>query len=124
MKTVLIIEDSEGVQQMYSRQLQNKVRIIKAFDCKQAHSIISGKKLKDINAIILDGVIPSDKQSNPSANTETYYLAKKLAEKNFSGSIIAASDCSGIRAALVRSGCTHNASKETAIKKLLEILEI
>ncbi len=114
MKKVLIIDDDETWQKVWSMRLGKRVTLLPALSIPEAEKIFS--EHTDIDLIAVDACVPGDE-----INTQP--LIRKIRE-TFAGPMVAVSKSSFSRECLVRAGCDHESEKEWLHGKVVRILKL
>lgn len=105
---VLVVEDDEVWQEIFTEKLEDEVTFLKAFTVKEAEELFAANP--NIDVAVIDACVPGDRPTTPP-------LVRKIRE-TFTGPMIAVSSMDTYRDKLVEAGCSHQCSKE----KLPELL--
>jgi CheY-like chemotaxis protein len=126
---VLIVEDNEGMQDVYQRVLAHYpwVQVLPATTQRQARDLFRGHR-ETITHIIMDGMVPGGDHA-AEGRPNTALLVQELNAAGFAGDWIAASADSGYNQSLFQqmaerdsNGAIHQCAKGSSLLRLLDAL--
>lgn len=109
---VLIVEDDNDYQGMYSSELGEKVHLLQAFTINEAEEMFAENS--DIALVVMDACVASE-----WPNTQELV---RLIRASFKVPMIAASSDWDYRQELKRCGCDHDARKDKVPAMVVELL--
>jgi CheY-like chemotaxis protein len=114
MKKVLVVEDCESYQRIWSEELNGKVELVSAFSIREAEEKFAANP--DIVAIVMDACVPGSEPTTPP-------LVRKF-RTTFTGPMIAASSDEKYRKELMLAGCDYQSNKSGLPEVLCKILGV
>ena len=119
MSKVLIIEDDDNWQQIYSTLLMPRgVNVIPAYTLEDARDLFI--RHRDLDAIVVDG------QIGPADADITSLLVREFRIDGFTGPIVAASSSETNCIKLVNAGCNYHVygDKDLTVQTLVQVLNL
>ena len=114
-KKILIVEDNELLQMMYSNPsyLGRDFELLQAYTIKEGEALFA-KNSREIELIVMDGSLPDGIGDE---------LVRKIRNSGFLGPIITSAGYPAYRDRMMELGCTHQSSKEGVPDLVKEILK-
>lgn len=110
---VLILEDEQGLQDMYQETLDEKVTILAAVRTEEGRRLLEAHP--DTALVVMDGQVPGI--------PDTPSLVREI-RKTFPGPIIASSSRPDLQEKLMAAGCTHESEKREVPQLVLQLLNL
>ena len=109
---VLIVEDSQDIQEMFRDALAQRMEVLSAFSIEEAKELFLKKQ--DLSAVAMDACVPGNKPN-------TMDLVRMF-RQTFVGPMIAISSDDSYSRQLVLNGCSHRCEKYDLPEMLLRLL--